>query len=195
MKRRLLMTFAVALVASAVFAQQDGRRRGRGPRPEGQEGQGQRPGSQGGQEGGRARFVPPILAAIDADQDGEISAEEIEGASAALKALDKDGDGKLSMDEWRRPAGVRDQAGGGAEFVQRIMQSDADGDGKITKEEAPERMQRAFDRIDTNGDGAIDKAEAEALAQRFQGGRGRRPGGEGDGGRGGDRPPRPQHPE
>jgi collagen type III alpha len=55
------------------------------------------------------------------------------------------------------------------------MASDKNGDGKISKDEAPEFMQNFFDRIDTNGDGMLDKAEMEAMRQR------RRPGG----GRGG----------
>jgi len=41
--------------------------------------------------------------ALDADRDGELSAEEIEGAAAALKKLDKNDDGKLDRDELRPP--------------------------------------------------------------------------------------------
>ncbi|HZN34436.1 MAG TPA: hypothetical protein VFB80_11480 [Pirellulaceae bacterium] len=41
----------------------------------------------------------PALAAIDANRDGELSKEEIEGAAKALLALDKNGDGKLTRDE------------------------------------------------------------------------------------------------
>ncbi len=43
----------------------------------------------------------PVLAALDADKNGEISAEEIDNAAAALKKLDKNGDGKLTEDELR----------------------------------------------------------------------------------------------
>jgi hypothetical protein len=39
--------------------------------------------------------------AVDANRDGEISAEEIEGATAALKQLDRNGDGKLTAPELR----------------------------------------------------------------------------------------------
>ena len=42
---------------------------------------------------------PPVIVALDADRDGELSAEEIENAAAALKTLDKDGDGALSRQE------------------------------------------------------------------------------------------------
>lgn len=49
----------------------------------------------------RRRFMSyhPVLAALDANRDGEISAWEIVHAAAALKKLDRDHDGYLSADE------------------------------------------------------------------------------------------------
>jgi hypothetical protein len=41
----------------------------------------------------------PVLAALDADHDGEISAWEIDRAAAALKKLDRNRDGYLTADE------------------------------------------------------------------------------------------------
>jgi len=38
---------------------------------------------------------------LDANRDGELSAEEVQGAAEALKKLDKDKDGKLSREELR----------------------------------------------------------------------------------------------
>jgi Ca2+-binding EF-hand superfamily protein len=52
-----------------------------------------------GGPGGRPR--DPVTAALDADQDGALSASEIAAAPAALKRLDKDGDGRLAEDEVR----------------------------------------------------------------------------------------------
>jgi Ca2+-binding EF-hand superfamily protein len=137
---------------------------------------------------------------LDADKDGKLSKEEIDNAVAALKKLDKDGDGKLSKEEigWPPaglgrggpgfgPGGFGGGPGGfgggpGVNFVERIMTNDKDGDGKVTKEELPEPMQRIMQRVDTNQDGAIDKAEAEAAAatmgRRGSFGRGANPGGE-----------------
>jgi hypothetical protein len=68
------------------------------------------PGGPGGQ-----RQPPPIITALDANQDGEISADEIANASAALKKLDKNGDGKLSRDEYmgQRPGERRGPGGPG----------------------------------------------------------------------------------
>jgi hypothetical protein len=41
----------------------------------------------------------PVLSALDADHDGEISASEIDHATAALKKLDRNHDGYLTADE------------------------------------------------------------------------------------------------
>ena len=48
-----------------------------------------------GQMRGSMLRMFPVTAAIDADGNGEISTQEIEGAVAALKSLDKDKNGKL----------------------------------------------------------------------------------------------------
>jgi hypothetical protein len=42
----------------------------------------------------------PVLAVIDADHSGELSAGEIRNAAASLQALDRNGDGYLSPDEY-----------------------------------------------------------------------------------------------
>ncbi len=57
------------------------------------------------------------------------------------------------------------EAGGQAEggLPRFLARHDANGDGKIQKSEAPERLKNRFDEIDTNGDGAIDAAEAGAM--------------------------------
>jgi hypothetical protein len=47
----------------------------------------------------------PVVVALDANGDGEISTEEIEKAEEALAKLDKNGDGKLSGDEVRPSRG------------------------------------------------------------------------------------------
>lgn len=52
---------------------------------------------------------PPLETALDADDDGEISAGEIDNAPAVLKKLDKDGDGKLTPEEYRPPHPPRDR--------------------------------------------------------------------------------------
>jgi len=50
-------------------------------------------------DGARPHRVMPLVAALDTDTNGVISAEEIANAPASLKALDKNGDGQLTRDE------------------------------------------------------------------------------------------------
>jgi hypothetical protein len=86
-------------------------------------------------------------------------------------------------------------------LVSRLMQFDANKDGKLTKAEVTdERLQRLFDRADADHDGIVTKQELTALAAREPaGGRGGfggpggfgPPGFGGPGGPGGFRPPRP----
>ena len=71
-----------------------------------------------------------------------------------------------------------------------IMASDADGDGKVSREEAPSPLQDRFDMMDGNADGFIDAAEIQAMRERFRQ-EGGRPGGEGRGPGGGGLGERP----
>lgn len=59
-----------------------------------------------GPEGGKPpvppqghRPPPPVIAALDTNRDGKLSAEELKGATDALLELDKNGDGELSPQE------------------------------------------------------------------------------------------------
>ena len=150
---------------------------------------GQRGGAEGGQRGQRP--ASPMMAALDADKDGKLSAEEIANAATALKTLDKNKDGVLDSNELAptRGAAGGNQGGRTSQMVERIMARDTDGDGKVSKEEAGEQMGRIFGRMDADGDGFVTKTEIENMFQQFQGGGGRRGGGGrgagGGGGRGG----------
>ncbi len=64
------------------------------------------------------------------------------------------------MQMGRGPGGFGDPAA-------RILSFDADGDGRISRDELPERMRQRFDRMDGNGDGTIDADEAQAAAERM----------------------------
>ena len=162
MKRSVLVMCLIvgaALLARSVPAQQRGR-----------------PGRDGPPGGGFPQL--PVLVALDADGDGELSAKEIDNAAAALRTLDKNKDGKLMRDEllpaFREggPAGPNP-----AELVERMMAFDKNGDGKLSKDELPERIRGLLERADTNKDGFVDKDELTKLAQRQAGrGQGRGPG-------------------
>lgn len=64
----------------------------------------------------------------------------------------------------------------GDRFLEMLRSMDRNGDGRIEKGEAGERLQQNFSRIDANGDGAIDGAELKGLAERMASQGQRRPG-------------------
>ena len=62
--------------------------------------------------------------------------------------------------------------------VERFKAADKNGDGKITKDEADERMASRFESFDTDGDGGVTQEEMNAAMARFRatgGGAGPRP--------------------
>ena len=133
------------------------------PVPPGRDGRG----GPGGRFGGR--LASPITQALDTDGDGELSATEIENATAALKTLDKDKDGKLSSEELRPTLTGRGPAQATVEaqaFVTQFLTYDKNGDGKLAKDELPERMRILMDRADANKDGFVDKAELTTFAEQ-----------------------------
>ncbi len=77
-----------------------------------------------------------------------------------------EGEAQAEQTETEQP----DRPAGRGAIFQRL---DANGDGKLTGEEIPERMRGALATIDTDGDGALSETEFVAAAQR----RTRRPGG------------------
>jgi Spy/CpxP family protein refolding chaperone len=54
------------------------------------------------------------------------------------------------------------------QIVERLMSFDKNNDGKLTKDELPERMQDLIAKGDTNKDGVLDKDEVKALAAKLQ---------------------------
>ena len=133
------------------------------------------------------------MVALDTDKDGALSPEEIAKAVEALKTLDKDNNGTLSAEELRPQFGGRGDRGPGGEgasdpkeMVTRMLSFDADKDGKLSRDEVPERMAGLLERGDINKDGFLDQDEltkiAEQQASRRQPpreGRGEREGGGG----------------
>jgi uncharacterized low-complexity protein len=60
-------------------------------------------------------------------------------------------------------------AGKGGEGMRGMALMDADGDGKVTKDEFIEGHKVMFDKIDQNGDGVIDQTERRAHMKNKKG--------------------------
>ena len=213
-----ILTIAALLAATAqtVSAQPP-------ERPQGQ--QAQRP------QGGPADFIERIKG-FDQNNDGKITKDEMpERMQAMIERLDTNKDGSIDNKELaalkdrlaqggQRPQGQPGQRPEGqqgqrpqfnpADIIKRVKESDKNNDGKITKDEFPEQMQRMFPRIDTNQDGVIDREELavmeKRMTERAQGGQrpqgqpGQRPEGQRPQAQPGQRPegqpgPRPQNPQ
>lgn len=161
-----------------------------GERPSRRAGRGEeggRFGGPGGPGGGMFRRSNPMFEAIDADGNGVITAQELRKAPAALKKLDRDSDGNISLEE-AAPASPFSDPG---RMVDRMMERDANGDGKLTPDEVDERMAGMLRNADANQDGAVDREELTAAMEQMRQNFGRGgffggPGGPGGFGPGGD---------
>lgn len=97
--------------------------------------------------------VDPLGSALDKDGDGTLSAVEIDQATETLRALDKNGDGALTLDEigpeFGRRFGPPGFGGRGPQMEKReiVSQFDADGDGRLNRDE------RAAARVSLEEDG------------------------------------------
>ena len=163
--------------------------------------------AQRGPGGGGFLRMMPLTAALDANEDGEITSAEMAKAVSVFKELDKDGNGKLTEDELRPEFGRGGRGGdrggfggppegfegrgpggpggfGGAapnaeEVVGRWLSLDKNKDSQLTKDELGERMQSLLARADTDKDGVATKAELTKLAESEASGGRRGRGGEG----------------
>ena len=112
----------------------------------------------------------PAFRALDTDDDGHISAEEIEAASESLASLDDNGDGRLSGDELQpRP---RLMFGSPANLPEgtRVITLNADGDDSIEVASLPPELRSLLSPADADGDGTASAAELLAAMMAAQGG-------------------------
>ena len=112
--------------------------------------------------------------------EGPTPGPPTEGAQRRGRGGPGEGGGRGREGGGDRRGGGRSGAGGsGAAGGSRgvggrfdLSRFDKDGDGKVSKDEAPAQMRSFFDRLDSNGDGFIDKAERDAMRKRMSSGGG-----------------------
>lgn len=101
-----------------------------------------------------------MFAQADKDSDGKVTLAEANQASAAKFATaDANHDGYLDATELEA---LKPGRGGPGRGQAGPAKHDANGDGKLTKDEAPPPIQEHFDELDTNKDGALDRQELQA---------------------------------
>ena len=96
------------------------------------------------------------FAALDADQDGKVTAAELRAVRERQVAqFDRDGDGRLSETEyqawWLTAARER--------FLRQFRADDRDQDGAVSLDELVERADALLQRRDRDRDGAISREE------------------------------------
>lgn len=121
------------------------------------------------------------FAELDENGDGQLDPRELFGAPPGgfgggpfgnPDMRRPGGDGRPAGDTRpngdARPSGDGRPAGAPGNPGPFFAQMDRNGDGKISKDEAPDRMKDAFDRLDSNSDGFLTVEEIRAIAERFQ---------------------------
>ncbi len=121
----------------------------------------------------------PRLEAVDTNQDGNITKDEISVHRAEkFTNADANGDNQVSADEFAAFADAERERRQEQREARRFAKMDANSDGVISAEEhashADARMERMFERVDTDGDGIITEAEREAAKEKMRDRRGKR---------------------
>lgn len=157
---------------------------------------GDRYAAEGGRKGPGPDWARRVFARLDRDGDGELSFREFAMGMAMLHrakseawAHEARADRPRGDGEWRhhRPESWREHGDYRPErpqlhrgpwdamrhpFQSMFERQDKDGDGKISKSEAPERLQKHFDQIDRDKDGYVTKEELKqamvAMMKRHQ---------------------------
>lgn len=112
----------------------------------------------------------------DANEDGQVTQDEIDGFRAArLAEFDADKNGSLSLQEYEQLwlDAMRER------MVDQFQRHDDDGDGAVTTAEFGEDFARIVERMDRNDDGVLSQEDNRGKRGE-RGDRGRRGGGNGN---------------
>lgn len=125
-----------------------------------------------GEGGDRGLRRLPVFRALDTDDDGDISAGEIDAAPESLASLDADGDGRLSGDELRpRQAGPRVFFGSSpASLPEGSRMIMLGADEQLDMADLPPQLRSLLSPTDGDRDGTVSGAELLAAMMAAQAG-------------------------
>lgn len=116
------------------------------------------------------RVASPVMAALDTDGNGVLSAAEIAASPGALIALDINDDGFVTPDELRATTPAANEARAlrfsrMASGLSLVVTLDANHDGDIQPMEIANAVS-SLKRLDLNGDGLISRDELRLVPAR-----------------------------
>jgi Ca2+-binding EF-hand superfamily protein len=105
-----------------------------------------------------------IFERADANNDGSVTREEFVAARAGqFTKYDRNSDGYLDSNDVPKRLAARRQQNGGGDLL--VGQFDADGDGKVTKQEFIDGPTLIFDRADADKNNVLDAKELAAAKE------------------------------
>jgi Ca2+-binding EF-hand superfamily protein len=140
-----------------------------------------------------APMLDKIFARLDQNQNGSIDADEVpEKMKSRLGNADANNDGKIEKTELAamhrqgkvgpgkgagkghgrshqgKPGTGANDRGPQERLKQMLAKVDRNQDGKISAEEAPEKMKERFAQFDSNGDQFVDRSELQTMIAKLR---------------------------
>lgn len=113
-----------------------------------------------------AKIVDTLFASADKNEDGFITIDEIpEDKKSNFELSDANKDGKVTKKELQVALAKVDMQTGGP-FKRKFDELDKDGNGSLSKKEAPAKLGKMFSRIDSDDDGKVTIQELSSYLQK-----------------------------
>jgi Ca2+-binding EF-hand superfamily protein len=115
--------------------------------------------------------VKEEFAILDRDDSKKLSKTELgEDFGGLLEKGDTDKDGELNLEEFTaaRKTATTDKEDRPARGADVMGKMDKDGDGKISKDEAGEKLKEKFDELDADKDGFLSAEEIKSARGKMR---------------------------